>query len=102
MHCITPDIEQWLLADTEARFTSDLLKTYNVDGIGFSQVVSRWKNIARLLDLAEDFQDIESQSCDVNARDRFAMLLTMWKERNPVTYNVRMLETVLAREVITY
>ena len=62
-------------------------------------MVSRWRNIARLLDLAEDFQEIEIRSFDVNERDKFEMLLRMWRERKPDTYNVRMLETVLAREV---
>ena len=62
------------------------------------QVVSRWRSIARLLGLPDDFPGNENRRGG-EEKDRFAVMLRLWKAMRPDTYSVGMLETVLAREV---
>eukprot|EP00092_Neocalanus_flemingeri_P000413 GFUD01000440.1.p1 GENE.GFUD01000440.1~~GFUD01000440.1.p1 ORF type:complete len:411 (-),score=125.59 GFUD01000440.1:30-1262(-) len=86
MDQITPDIEQWLLAD--------------------QKVLSKCRNIARRLGLtqAQCVLDVEcwggggGRKGRGGERFKLEMLLRMWKEKNPDTYNVRMLKTLLAAE----
>ena len=63
------------------------------------QVVSRWRSIGRLLGLPDALPGTESRRGGGEERERFAVMLRLWKERRPDTYSVGMLETVLAREV---
>ena len=64
-------------------------------------MVSRWRSIGRLLGLDDDLPGTESRRGGGEEKERVAVLLRLWRERRPDTYTVRMLETVLAREVGT-
>eukprot|EP00091_Calanus_sinicus_P012639 TRINITY_DN28338_c0_g1_i1.p1 TRINITY_DN28338_c0_g1~~TRINITY_DN28338_c0_g1_i1.p1 ORF type:complete len:248 (+),score=52.99 TRINITY_DN28338_c0_g1_i1:143-886(+) len=84
MEQISPDIEQWLLQDT--------------------QVVSRWRNLARHLGLAECLLETEPQVEAMRSRrgwmekDKLQMLLRTWKKKNPESYNIHTLKSILLAE----
>ena len=97
---ITTDIVQWLLMDEKV--IKDESKTECNQRF---QVVSKWRSLAWRLGLVEFIVDIDCWRGGGRIRrrgrekDKLEMLLRMWKERKPDTYNIRMLKTVLAAEV---
>ena len=80
---ITPDIEQWLVADRT--------------------VLSRWRNIARQVGIMECGVDMEQIGGGGRRggmeRDKLEIVLRLWKEKKPATYTIKMLKHVLAAEV---
>ena len=81
---ITPDIEQWLVADRT--------------------VLSRWRNIARHVGIMECGVDMEQWGGGRRRRgglerDKIEIVLRTWKEKKPDTYNIKMLKSVLSAEV---
>jgi len=82
MACITPDIEQWLVAD--------------------KKVVSRWRGIASLLGLLNNIEGEDEErkvfADEVPDREIFEDVLKVWKDKNPEGYNVKVLGYVLLRQ----
>lgn len=87
---ISPDIEQWLLMD--------------------EKVVRKWRSLAFRLGLSEYILDIDcwrggGQASGVSRRrrgsrekDKMELLMKIWRETKPETYNIGILKTVLSAE----
>merc|ERR1712106_1155319 len=79
-----PGIEQWLLLD--------------------SQVVSRWRSLARTLGLGDCLQDCQAwgqgrrRRRGWRERDNLEMVLQAWKNDNPHSYNIHTLKNILLAE----
>merc|ERR1712106_544741 len=79
-----PGIEQWLLLD--------------------SQVVSRWRSLARTLGLDDCLQDYQAwgqgsrRRRGWRERDHLEMVLKAWKNNNPDSYNIQKLKSILLAE----
>ena len=69
-------------------------------------VLSRWRNIARQVGIMECGVDMEQWEGGGRwgrrgwlERDKLEIVLRLWKEKKPDTYNIKMLKHVLAAEV---
>ena len=102
MACITPDIEQWLVADKKG----DIYTALSFSSYFIPQVVSRWRGIASLLGLFNytDGEDDERKvfADEVPDREMFEDVLKVWKDKKPESYNVQVLGYVLARQVLCH
>jgi len=84
MEEISPDIEQWLLQD--------------------SQVVSRWRQLARLLDLddclleCQKWEERRGRRRRWNEKDNMEMMLRGWRKKSPESYNILNLKSILLAE----
>jgi len=84
MEKISPDIEQWLLQD--------------------SQVVSKWRQLARLLDLDDCLLECQKWAEGRRRRrgclekDNMEMMLRAWKNKYPESYNILNLKSILLAE----
>jgi len=84
MEKISPDIEQWLLQD--------------------SQVVSKWRQLARLLDLNDGLLECQKWAEGRRRRrgclekDNMEMMLRAWKNKYPESYNILNLKSILLAE----
>jgi len=85
MEEISPDIEQWLLQDT--------------------QVVNKWSLLARHIDLdghllhCQDMGDVgRKQRRGSRERNNLEMMLRAWKNKSPESYNIHTLKTILLAE----
>ena len=67
--------------------------------------MSRWRNLARHLGLAECLLETQPlggarrKGRGWREKDKLQMLLRTWKKRNPDSYNIQKLQSILLAEV---
>ena len=94
---ITPDLIEWLLADQKVSLQSPFLVNIIPLCVPVCQVCQGWRRLAARMSLSCYVGYIESQEKSNSASLR--LLLRLWSQAKPDSYNVKGLKRVLAAEV---